>query len=89
MPSCKDLFNGTAETIEAALVKYCDDRSISLRKVMGFGSDGAAVMTGKHSGVATRLKVHNPHMVSIHCIAHRLALAAAHSADAVPYLKKF
>ena len=85
----KDLFNGTAETIEVALMKYCDDRSISWRKVMGFGSDGAAVMTGRRSGVATRLKVHNPHMVSIHCVAHRLALAAAQSADAVPYLKKF
>ena len=27
----KDLFNGTAETIDAALVKYCNDKSISWR----------------------------------------------------------
>ena len=27
----KDLFNGTAETIEAALVKYCEERETSWR----------------------------------------------------------
>ena len=46
-------------------------------------------MIGRNSGVAARLKAHNPHMISIHCIAHRLVLAAAHSVDSVPYLKKF
>ena len=40
-----------------------------------FGSDGASVMTGKHTGFAARLRHMQPSLVSIHCVAHRLALA--------------
>ena len=28
-------------------------------------------------------------MISIHCEAHRLALAGAHAADGIPYLQRF
>ena len=28
-------------------------------------------------------------MISVHCISHHLALAAAHASDKIPYLKKF
>ena len=41
------------------------------------------------SGVATRLKSLNPSMVSVHCIAHRLALACSQAADSVPYLLRY
>ena len=84
-----DLFDGKAETIEKALLQFCDVAGIEMRKVMGFGSDGAAVMVGRVSGVSTRLKVHNPVMISIHCVAHRLALAAAQASGSIPYLQKF
>ena len=60
-----------------------------MQKVMGFGSDCTAVMIGKRSGVSTRLRAHNPFMMNIHCVAHRLALVAAQASEAVPYLKKF
>ena len=84
-----DLFDGKAQTIENALVQFCDSKEINLRNVMGFGSDGAAVMIGRETGVSTRLKVHNPLMVNIHCVAHRLALAASQASNDIPYLKKF
>ena len=38
-------------------------------------SEGASVMTGSRSGVATRLKELNPQLINFHCICHRLALA--------------
>ena len=41
------------------------------------------------SGVASRLTVRQPRLVSVHCINHRLALAAVHAADNIPYLKRF
>ena len=44
------------------------------------------MMTGRHGGVAARFKCHQPLLTSSHCIAHRLALAAAQSGDSVPYL---
>ena len=44
-------------------------------------------MTGKKNGVATRFKKVAPHMIAIHCMAHRLNLFSSKSADSVPYLK--
>ena len=84
-----DIFDGTAETIEAAILKYLDNKSLEVSKLGGFGSDGAAVMTGRHTGVATRLKARTQKMISIHCVNHRLALAAAHAAENIPYLQRF
>ncbi|XP_070562439.1 E3 SUMO-protein ligase KIAA1586-like [Ptychodera flava] len=52
-------------------------------------TDGASVMTGKHKGVTTLLKQDNPFIIRTHCIAHRLALAAAQASHAIPYLDKF
>lgn len=52
--------------------------------MVGFASDGASVMVGRITGVATRLKQDIPHLISIHCIAHRLALASVSAADNVP-----
>ena len=39
-------------------------------KLVGFGSDGATVMMGVRSGVATLLKNDVPWLVEIHCLAH-------------------
>ncbi|XP_070562434.1 zinc finger protein 862-like [Ptychodera flava] len=38
-------------------------------------SDGAAVMIGARSGVMTRVRLDVPHLVSVHCTAHRLELS--------------
>ena len=56
---------------------------------MGFGSDGASVMTGRLTGVGTRLHQSNPYLVAIHCVAHRLALACSQAGEKVPYVQKF
>ena len=84
----KDIRDGTAETIETALLQGLVDKSLDVTKLRAFGSDGASVMTGRLNGVAVRLKRHSPGMISVHCVAHRLALAAAHAADGIPYLQR-
>lgn len=58
-----DLPDGTAESIEHAIRKYADDKSLDIAKLRGFGSDGASVMTGRHTGVATQLKAHTPRKI--------------------------
>ena len=66
-----DIVNGIAETIEYNLLDICGQCEIStVYTIFSFGSDGAPVMTGKQTGVATRMKVHNPEMLSSHCGAH-------------------
>ncbi len=56
---------------------------------MGFGSDGASVMTGRSTGVGTRLHQSNPYLIAIHCVVHRLALACAQAGEKVSYVQKF
>ena len=63
--------------------------NIPISAVFSFGSDGASVMTGRRSGVAARLKGHNSEIVSLHCGAHRLALASSQAAQHVSYMKTF
>lgn len=46
-----------------------------MKKLVGFGSDGAAVMTGSANGVATLFRNEQPCLQAIHCYAHRLELA--------------
>ena len=65
------------------------DNTLQVSKLCGFGSDGAAVMTSRSNGVGVRLRIHSPNMIAVHCVNHRLALAAAHASDSVPYLKQF
>ncbi|XP_071138765.1 zinc finger protein 862-like isoform X2 [Mytilus edulis] len=84
-----DLPDGKADTIVPAIKTLMTDRQLPIQKMMGFGSDGASVMVGRKTGVATQLKSQNPEMVNVHCIAHRLALAAAQASDNIPYLQKF
>jgi len=84
-----DIPNGTAETITGAMLKFVSDNTLHITRLCAFGSDGASVMTGRLSGVAVRLTHHNPRMIAVHCVNHRLALAAAHASDSVPYLQQF
>jgi hypothetical protein len=44
------------------------------RKMVGLGCDGASVMTGKKTGLITRLQEEFPNVVLVHCFAHRLVL---------------
>ena len=82
--------DGTASTIFSALQKLCEEEGFDIdSKLVAFGSDGAAVTIGRHSGVVTLLKQTSPWLIANHCVAHRLALASAQAADEVPYVKKF
>ena len=81
--------DGKAETIHDAIIAYLQGAGIHLSSITSFGSDGASVMVGSSSGVATRLKQLNPQMLSIHCINHRLALATSQAANSIPYLLRF
>ena len=60
------------------------------KKLVGFGSDGASVMQGKNNGLAKKLSnyIGNP-IYSIHCMAHRLQLAAGHAFESLPISTKF
>ena len=85
----QDIFDGTANTIVEAIRAFMAKRFLDINKLKGFATDGASVMVGRHTGVATQLKQCSPSLISIHCVNHPLALAAAHAADHIPYLQRF
>ncbi|MGH0115437.1 UNVERIFIED_CONTAM: hypothetical protein FKN15_000072, partial [Acipenser sinensis] len=56
---------------------------------VGQAYDGAAVMSGQRSGVATRLKALVKHALYVHCHAHRLNLVLVDTAKSVPEASHF
>lgn len=48
--------DGKAESIVSAVDKICKARGFVMSNLVGIGSAGASVMTGKDSGVCVRLR---------------------------------
>ena len=53
----------------------------------GQAYDGASVMQGKRSGVATRIKQDVPHALPVHCLAHSLYLCLQVAGRQIPLLR--
>ena len=81
------LGNGLATTIESTLLAYFEEKGIAVANMVGFGSDGVRVMTGRNNGVGAKLKQRQPSLTCVHCVCHRLALAASHAGKDVPYIR--
>ncbi|CAG8763530.1 15065_t:CDS:2, partial [Gigaspora rosea] len=78
-----------AEAIVNSLKNFLIAKMLDTQKLMHFGSDGASVIIGNKTGVATRLKEINPFMTNCHCIAYRLNLVGKDSAEEVSYFKGY
>ena len=57
--------------------------------MVGFGADGVSVMMGHKGGVAALLKAVVPHLIDIHCVAHRLQLSVLDAIRDHPYISEF
>lgn len=66
-----------------------DKRGISLTKVYGLGTDGAAAMTGTKTGLTGHFLEANAHIHNTHCSAHRVALVSEQAAEKVAAVKTF
>uniref|UniRef100_A0A6Q2XAX7 HAT C-terminal dimerisation domain-containing protein n=1 Tax=Esox lucius TaxID=8010 RepID=A0A6Q2XAX7_ESOLU len=88
-----ELESQRAEGIEEALLNCLDTAGFSeewLKKNwVSFVSDGASVMLGKNSGVATRLTARYPNLFTWHCMNHRLELAVSDAVDEVQAVNHF
>lgn len=78
-----------SKNICETILRVMGSRNLNIMDMVCITTDGASVMTGVRGGVTSLLKLKNEHLVSIHCIAHRLALASGQAADKVPYLKRY
>lgn len=73
-----------------AILSYIAESSLDINRLLGFASDGTAVMVGCHNAEATQLKRICPTLISIHCVSsQQRALAASTAVDRNPYLQRF
>jgi len=78
-----------AASIVKSLIGYLMKKELKTELFYGFTSDGASVMLGCDNGVAAILKQEvNPLILNIHCVAHRIELAAIHSVKVGSELKE-
>ncbi|MCO5575073.1 hypothetical protein L7F22_028870 [Adiantum nelumboides] len=75
------LEDGKAETKFNALMEWLVDMGVDLSKLIGFASDGASCMRGVNNGVLTKLQQKVPHIIGVHCVAHREALVVSDACD--------
>ena len=87
--SLKELPECDANSIVTQLRNVLEEYGLDMAKCFGIGSDGAAVMTGQHNGVSAQLKALQPSIISIHCVAHKLALAVSQAARIVSPVQRF
>jgi hypothetical protein len=77
---------GILNAIDDAVKDVGITQEVWLSNVVCANFDGASVMIGEINGVAGRLKRHVPHIVVLHCVAHKLELAVFDTVKRVPYL---
>ena len=88
---CCQVEHGILEGIGHAMKRAMEtviDRDQCITKLVAHGSDGAAVMLGKNSGVITLLQAQQPSMIAVHCSGHRLELAYEESIKKFPLAEK-
>jgi hypothetical protein len=71
---CRILPTRTAEEIFHTLDSYIREERIQWEKCVGFCSDGARALTGRHSGVVCVVKKAALYMNWVHCFIFREAL---------------
>ena len=88
---CCQVEHGKAEGIVHAIKRDMEtviDWDQCIAKLVALGSDGAAVMLGKNSGVIALLQAQQPSMIAVHCSGHRLVLAYNESIKKFPLAEK-
>lgn len=81
--TCAELATRTTATETFAVMdKYITQQGLFWEKCVGICTDGAAAMTGIHSGLVRLIQTVSPKAKWIHCFLHREALAAKHMSAA-------
>ena len=87
----KRITNCTAAGIKDSLCEFLKDKGLvqggDYSRIVGLETGGAAVMTGHHNGLGVKLKQLNNILIQVHCVAHRLNLAASQERKDIDYLE--
>ncbi|KAH7294328.1 hypothetical protein KP509_28G067100 [Ceratopteris richardii] len=78
--------DGYAQTKFDAIMNMISHMHLDLRKLVGISTDGDSSMLGCRDGLVAKLSRHVPHLISVHCVAHREALAIIDACKSFPCL---
>lgn len=84
----EEFASANADALTSLIKDELQQCGLSLTNLKSLVTDGAAVMTGRNNGVATKLKELNPVLISVHCICHKLALACTDTNKEIDYIKR-
>ena len=79
----------TAESLSAYILAELKQHGLNPADIVSQGYDGASVMSGRCSGVQTRIKEVASMAVYVHCYAHCLNLVLVDSTKSVPQASEF
>ena len=89
LPNGHRAYPGTGSQMYESIKREISNRNISIKKVFGLGTDGAAAMTGKKNGLTGQFLKENPHLSNTHCSAHRVALVSEQAAKNIKAINDF
>ena len=76
-----------ADTIYKEIMEFIRDCNLDVANLRGWGYDGASVMAGKVTGVATQILRQQPKAICCHCRAHNLNLVVSSTCKEVPEIQ--
>ena len=76
-----------SSTIVEKITECLKRKNIDIIDMVGIGTDGASVITGRKNGVVQKLKEYSPSLIGVHCAAHHCALATSQAS--IPELAAF
>lgn len=82
--SDKEYEDGSEVGLATIILQELEKRGQNLEKLVGFGLDGAYVMTEANKSVRRILMQKLPLLIQVHCMAHRLALSTSQVVDVKP-----
>lgn len=80
----KELKSANSESIFASLKELLDEFGLDPNYCVGYGSDGASVVSGKNNSVYTRIREMSPNVVQFKCICHSLQKVVEKSFEELP-----
>ncbi|MCO5592298.1 hypothetical protein L7F22_046298 [Adiantum nelumboides] len=78
--------DGCAQTKYDALLCMFSSMGLNIKRLVGIATDGDSSMLGCRDGLVAKLNRDVPCLISVHCVAHREALAVLDACKSLPCL---
>lgn len=81
------LVDKSAEGMYRLLCAVLDAMDLPLSKLVALCTDGDSALIGKHNGLGAKLRANVAYLLSVHCAAHKTALALGDTAKGIEALQ--